>query len=405
LLQAGRLETTKAPPAHRRLAVGLACLLAAALLTLWAPSRWALAAVQIGLCLFAGLWLAAMVRDATRVRLDALLVPLALAAAWGWLQLLAGQTVYRWATEQAALDWCFRLIAFFLALQLYREEALRRKLLAGLLWFGFAVSVTASLQRFTAPDRIFWWFDTGGIRGVMSPFVYYNQYAAFIETVLPLALAAALTERPRVWLHGTMAAVMIASVVASQSRAGAVLVALETLAVFALSGRRIRAARSHLVQAVAGTVLLALAFAAVLGWGPLWEKLRRADPWGERRLLTLSSIEMALDRPWLGCGLGTWPVAYPAYARFDDGLFDNQAHNDWAQWAAEGGLPFFLLMVAFAALLARRALASVWGLGLVAVLAHCLVDYHFQQRPAFGYYFFALAGVLAAERREGRNGL
>lgn len=382
----------------------MACLLAGGLLTAWAPPRWALAALQLGLCLLAGLWLAVMVRKRRNVQFDPLLAPLALAALWGWIQLAAGHTVYRWATEQAALDWLFRLIALFLALQLFREAELRRKLLAGLVWFGFTISVIASLQRFTAPGKIFWLFDTG-VEGAMSPFVYYNQYAAFIETVLPVALVRALAERPRAWLYGTMAAVMIASVVASQSRAGAFLVAVETLGLFVLCGCHALAPRRTLVRAAAAVALLAVAFIAVMGWMPLQEKLRRADPWGERRLLTLSSIEMALDRPWLGWGLGTWALAYPAYARFDDGAFDNQAHNDWAQWAAEGGLPFLALMAAAAALLARRALSSMWGLGLMAVLAHCLVDYPFQQRPAFGYYYFALAGVVTAQRLERTGGL
>ena len=105
---------------------------------------------------------------------------------------------------------------------------------------------------------------------------------------------------------------------------------------------------------------------------------------------------MARARPLTGFGLGTWSTAYPAYATFDDGKRDNQAHNDWLQWASEGGLPLLALMVAMGGLLVRPALRSVWGVGLLAVLLHCLVDYHFQQRPVFGYYYFALAGLVCA---------
>jgi hypothetical protein len=42
--------------------------------------------------------------------------------------------------------------------------------------------------------------------------------------------------------------------------------------------------------------------------------------------------------------------------------------------------------------------ASVWGIGLVSVWVHCLVDYPLQQRPAIGAWFFVLLGVLAASR-------
>ncbi|MCW5978387.1 MAG: O-antigen ligase family protein [Bryobacteraceae bacterium] len=371
------------------------CLLA--FLTLWVSSRWAVAAVQIGIYALALGWLAAFARRGVPVRFHPLVVILALAALWPLLQLALGRTAYVWATENAALDWFTRLAVFFLALQAFHSESRSLRARRLLLWFGFAAAVQASLQKFTAPERIFWLFPTE-LTGVMGPFVYHNQYAAFIETVLPLALVAALQQRERSWLYAAVAAVMIASVIAGESRAGAFVLFLETLAVLALWKRRARWSWRRMWPAAAVTALFALAFVAVMGSGPLWQKLRRADPWGERRQLTYSSVEMALDRPWTGFGLGAWSVAYPAYARFDDGLFDNQAHNDWAQWAAEGGIPFFLLMLALAVLLVRPALATVWGIGLLGVLLHCLVDYHFQQRPAFGYYYFALAGLAVAAR-------
>ncbi len=89
--------------------------------------------------------------------------------------------------------------------------------------------------------------------------------------------------------------------------------------------------------------------------------------------------------------------AYPGYARFDDGSFVNQAHNDWAQWAAEGGIPFLAVMLAVVALLVRPALDSLWGLGLMAVFVHAWIDYPFEQRPALAAFLFAMAGALAAE--------
>ena len=103
---------------------------------------------------------------------------------------------------------------------------------------------------------------------------------------------------------------------------------------------------------------------------------------------------MVRDRPLTGFGLGTWSEVYPGFARFDDGLFANQAHNDWAQWAAEGGIPFFLLMVGVVAGAVRPAFRSLWGLGLLAVFVHCFVDYPMQQRPALAAFFFALLGIV-----------
>jgi O-antigen ligase len=55
---------------------------------------------------------------------------------------------------------------------------------------------------------------------------------------------------------------------------------------------------------------------------------------------------MAREKPWTGFGLGIWPTVYPANALYDDGTFVNEAHNDWLQWAVEGGVPLVAAMLA-----------------------------------------------------------
>jgi O-antigen ligase len=222
----------------------------------------------------------------------------------------------------------------------------------------------------------------------MGPFLYHNQYAAFIELLVPLGLWLAMDTRRRAWL--LMTAWMVASVVVSNSRAGFALVIAELAAVELLT-------RGKGARQVAGLAVAAVALLFVVGWEPLVNKYARSRPYQDRMMLLESTIEMARERPWTGFGLGTWQTVYPAYAKFDDGLFDNQAHNDWAQWAAEGGVATLGCMMWFAAMLVRPALRSVWGIGLLSVLAHCWVEYHFQQRPAFGYFYFALAGALLSE--------
>jgi len=133
---------------------------------------------------------------------------------------------------------------------------------------------------------------------------------------------------------------------------------------------------------------------AVVGWETIWNRLQEPNPYSLRAELVRSSIEMIRDRPAMGFGLGTWSTAYPAYAHFDDGLFVNQAHNDWVQWAAEGGLPFAGIILAIVIMSVRPALRSVWGIGILAVFVHCLVDYPMQQRPALTAFFFAILGVV-----------
>jgi hypothetical protein len=53
-------------------------------------------------------------------------------------------------------------------------------------------------------------------------------------------------------------------------------------------------------------------------------------------------------------------------------------------------------MLVVALLLARKALRSIWGLGVIVVFVHALVDYPFQQRPVLAALFFAVAGAVAS---------
>jgi O-antigen ligase len=196
-----------------------------------------------------------------------------------------------------------------------------------------------------------------------------------------------------------MAGAMFASVVAGASRAGSILVTVEILVVvfLGLSPRLLSA--GTLSRALSWTALFAVVFAAVVGWEVLWSRFQDPDPFRGRRELLLSSLAMVREQPWTGFGLGTWPAVYPAYAvtDFGAGLFANHAHNDWAEWAAEGGVPFLLMLLAVAAWSLHRAIRFPWGLGVVSAFFHCLVDFP-MQRPALAALVFALMGALAAAK-------
>jgi len=186
---------------------------------------------------------------------------------------------------------------------------------------------------------------------------------------------------------------MYASIFASSSRMGFILTSLEVIVVPLLAAWRTGITRRQMVVPgaifVGGLVVLGLA----VGPDTLIVKLHQNDPYQGRREFVESSLEMIRDKPLLGVGMGNWPTAYPAFALFDDGLFANQAHNDWAQWAAEGGVPFFLLMLSVAVWTFPRAIRSGWGFGTCVVFLHCLVDYPIQ-RLGGAVVFFSLLGAI-----------
>ena len=381
-----------------RAIAALAVLLSYAVLTIWIDQRWAWGAAQCAVFASLAAWAAGQLRRPSPVRGSLWLAPLSAAPAWGLLQLATHRTVYRWGTWNAALNWATWLALFFLALQLFQRSAARHWFLRFAICFGAGLSVLSTLQMFTSGGKIFWLFPSGYTDFVMGPFVYRNQYAAFLETILPIALWQAFRDPRRAFASYVMAAVLLASVVAAGARAGSVLMCLEAATALLVGWRRGMAPPGTLARGLVLFGAMAVLFTAIVSWQTLWQRFEEPDPMAQRRAFLVSSLAMLHDRPAMGFGLGNWARAYPQYALFDDGHYVNQAHNDWAQWAVEGGAPFLLILLSLVAMATPAAVRSVWGIGLVSVWVHCLVEYPLQQRPAIGAWFFVLLGVLAASR-------
>ena len=191
---------------------------------------------QAGLFLLGGVWAIALVVRPFELRLSLPLIPLACAVAWGVLQLAARWTAGRADTGVAVLAWTGNLLAFFLAMQVCASSSVRRKFLATVLSFAFVLSVVSVVQYFSQDGKIFWLFPTNDSL-VLGPFVNRDQYAAFIEMVLPLALFEALGGGSHGLGFAAVSAAMYASVIAGASRAGAILATAEIVLV-PLIGRR-----------------------------------------------------------------------------------------------------------------------------------------------------------------------
>jgi O-antigen ligase len=350
------------------------------ILAMRAPSHWGITAFELAVFAMAAVLI---LRRRFIVQVHPASIALAAGAIWALLQATIGVSVDPQRSLEAALQWTLNCAAFSVAAALTADRVLRRRFLTAQVLFALVAGIACVIALFAV--------------GQLGPFAYYNQFAAFLEPAVGVAIAASIWDRRRALLWILAAAALFACVIAGGSRAGSILCLLELILIPLIAFARGRmSARSLGRIAVVGAVS-AGALVAVVGWEKIWQRLQEPHPYALRADLVRSSLAMVRDRPLTGFGLGAWPSAYPAYARFDDGTFVNQAHNEWVQWAAEGGVPFFFLWLVAIATLARPAWRSLWGLGLIAVFVHALVDYPFEQRPALAAYFFALAGVLSTE--------
>ena len=263
--------------------------------------------------------------------------------------------------------------------------------------FGTVVCVLDLLEQASKTSNYFWLIPSR-YHGVFGPFAYWNSFAQFVELVLPLTLWKGLASRRPNVPYLLCAAVQIAAVVASGSRAGTVLVIVELLACIFLAYARNR--NKALLFGAALAIVLSLVFIYAAGFETLISKLQENDQLAVRRNIDRSSVHMIRARPLTGWGLDTYVPVYRMFALYDDGTFVNRAHNDWLQWAAEGGVFFAAAMLAVFAWSIRPAIHSGWGVGLIAICLHALVDYPFARFGVCGWYFCLLGMLPGLPRSE-----
>jgi len=194
-----------------------------------------------------------------------------------------------------------------------------------------------------------------------------------MELAAPIALWKVYNDE--VVIGGLCYAAMFAATIASASRTGVILVLAELLFFLVLMvARRLMPLRSA-AAVLAILAVLVTAASLVVGVEPIKNRFQEPNSYSFRATVLASTLRMIRVHPWVGSGLGTWPSEYPGYATYDQNNWVNEAHNDWAQWASEGGIPFFVLIAALVLWLARPSLQSVWGLGVLSVMVHSYVDF------------------------------
>jgi O-antigen ligase len=118
------------------------------------------------------------------------------------------------------------------------------------------------------------------------------------------------------------------------------------------------------------------------------------------------TIPLIKEYAVFGSGPGSFYVAFPRYRREKVAGFYDHTHNDYAEFAAESGIPGLLLMGLFVAMSLRAALVAQWKrrdplmrgisfacvMGVTSILIHSWVDFNLQI-PANACLFMLLLAL------------
>jgi O-antigen ligase len=364
-----------------------------ATLTLWIPAYWPVAAFEITVFLIAGIALVLGSVPATGTYFP--LFALGFIVLWGCFQLITGLTISRFATERATLQWMSWAAIYYAGVSLLKEESAAKKVRTAMVGFGFVVAVEAILQAYLSPGKVYGLFPTGYHDFVMGPIVYHTHFAVFIETLLPIALFLALNEAAISYTMVGFSAVLLTAIVVSASRGGLVIACAEVIVVLVLSQLRKPKAGRKIAFVALALIGVTVVFTLIVGFETVSKRFYSEALTSGRLQFAISTLHMIAVHPLVGWGLGCWPAAYPAFATFDPGAIVNQAHCDWLQWTAEGGLPVGFAMLALTLWGVNPAIRSIWGIGVIAVLIHAAFDYPFS-RPAVGAWPILILAIAAA---------
>jgi O-antigen ligase len=237
-----------------------------------------------------------------------------------------------------------------------------RRFVEALTVFGVVLALIGIVQKplFTGAIYGFWQLELG--RQPFGPFVNKNHFAGWMVMALPLTLALLMAgiarsmstvkpgwrhtvlwlssrEANRLFLLGVAAGVMALSLMLTMSRSGIAAFVLSMI----ITGWLVIRALDNRPRRIGAAACLVLLLVAVVVWtGPtvIASRFASAD-WGEfnnRRGAWADAWSVVHEFPFTGTGLNTYWAASLFYQRHELASFFAQAHNDYLQLAAEGGL-------------------------------------------------------------------
>jgi O-antigen ligase len=413
-----------ANPSHPRLTnnallMGAAAVLLLGPLAFGAVEPWSIFALEACAMLLLAAWASRQwINRELDVSDHVLYRPMAAFFALALVQWLTGTTAYRLVTYTHLLLYAAYGMLVFVVTQTLRRSSqfeLLAKLFTG---YGVVVALFAILQGLAPNGKIYWVraLEQGG--AIYGPYVNHNHYAGLMEmlTPFPLVLAATrFTDGNRKIAMAGIAALMAASIFLSGSRGGMAAFVAEIVVLGVLLFRKREGSWKQPLM-LGAFLALVIFFLVWMGGNELTRRLtsihseaREEISGGVRLAIDRDCLRMFVKRPFLGWGLGTFPIVYPEFRSFYTTFFVNQAHNDYLQLLVETGLAGFSIAVWFLVLVFRHAAGKLkdWTgnasgaltvaalLGCVGILVHSFLDFNLQI-PANAALFYVLCAIAAS---------
>lgn len=334
-------------------------------------------------------------------------------------------SIYPYATKTELLKVLAYIGIFFLIIN---TPGLRiNRIIVIIICVGFFISFLGILQELSGTTKIYWIRDAS-YASPFGPYINRNHFAGYIGMVIPLCLGFLLSRitsstssRSKSWRHllskfeshlmGNVTIVfaitiMITALFLSLSRGGILSFSI-TLVIFIgfVVLHRTKASFHRGKRLMLSTLIITLGFIVWLGLGPVINRLSDLSS-PTRYEVAQNTINMAIDYPLFGTGLGTFQYIYPMYKTVQGQLYYDHAHNDYVEHLSDSGIIGFLIALGGLTVFFWKV-SSIWwerkdpfvkgvvlgGLcGTISILLHSFTDFNLHI-PANAIFLSIILGL------------
>ena len=307
---------------------------------------------------------------------------------------------------------------------------------------GFFIAGLGMLQKMSQTTKIYWLFDTPPAASPFGTFVNRNNFAGYVNMIIPIALSFFISNQEFLYKHNLslrtlfvnlrkilisfelwlskyslyLLAIltMVSSLILSTSRGGILSFLCSLFVFFIVYIIGSRKEKNSSIKIVIPIILISILGLSLL-WSnpnPLLKRISKMEDFGKfievanRVHAYRASWKMVMDFPWVGAGLGTFPNLYLKYRdRALEKMIYDKAHSDYLQILVETGLVGLIIVVSFpilyfCSIIARyrregrfsiRLVAAGVIAGISSMLFHSTIAFNIQI-PANALLFAILLG-------------
>jgi lipopolysaccharide/colanic/teichoic acid biosynthesis glycosyltransferase len=339
---------------------------------------------------------------------------------------LCSADIYATSTHVLIMVAC--CVSFYYGLLSGTSRRLQKQLAYTLVALGSGEAFYGLVQYLTGWQKIFLYSKKYDLLEATGTYINRNHYAGLLEIVIPFSLSLCFWEWSKLlasadrhnqirylvakqgffrgvfWAALTI--VLAIGLIVSRSRMG-IMSAVGSVAAMPLV-RGINRKRAVCISIVLMCLFLGLVGMAGDPIGQRFADLNQEYTLseGSRFAIWRDTVRLIAHHPWLGTGLGTFPIVYTSVQTTFLGNFVNHAHNDYLEIASDLGIPAALLIfgtIGMAGIKASRhvskgrftfdkaVLLGCTG-SIVAILLHSLSDFNLYI-PANALVFSSVLGL------------